>query len=682
VDFNLNQKHSLLSKMGYTGPAEGPMMEAFIRSNPGVASKMGKFSRVLQKKGFALGGLTTTVDGKTIEQTGLTSPTSTSTNTGSTAMTYEQWLAANKRTKSTTSKALYDQYVKNFKPTTTTTTPDTSVQDAQKTLAETPGAKLSEALIQDPSNLATQADVAPIGVTPETLIDSATGQVGEVTEAPLATAADASQAEAPVVTPASLIEAATVTPQVKQVTDATQAATGTVAPEALVTAAQKTDSSLEGMQAAQGTGILMNNPVQRSIADGELVSGSAVDAAKIQSMMEDIQAAQATPSKQATVQGQLEGLLQQFDGGQTPAWAAGAMRQAQAVLAQRGLGASSIAGQAVIQAAMESALPIAQADANTIASFEAQNLSNRQQTALFAAQQRASFLQMEFDQNFQSRVLNAAKVSDIANMNFTAEQTIALENSRIVNSVNLENLNNRQAMVLAQASALANLDISNLNNRQQAAVQNAQSFLQMDLTNLSNEQQTELFRAQSLVQSLFTDQAATNAAAQFNAASENQVNQFFAELSTTVSRFNAEQTNAINQFNAGETNALEKFNAQIEAARQQFNANNSLVIAQANAQWRQNVATVDTAAQNEANMEMARTENALTAKALDEIWQKERDWLAYAFSSTESEKDRAAELLLADKKIDADTAMAKSAEDSAEKAAMASLAAKVIFGSW
>ena len=32
---------------------------------------------------------------------------------------------------------------------------------------------------------------------------------------------------------------------------------------------------------------------------------------------------------------------------------------------QRGLGASSIAGQALVQAAMESALPIAQADART-----------------------------------------------------------------------------------------------------------------------------------------------------------------------------------------------------------------------------------------------------------------------------------------------------------------------------
>ena len=80
-------------------------------------------------------------------------------------------------------------------------------------------------------------------------------------------------------------------------------------------------------------------------------------------LLHRVQAAQATPTQQATVQGQLDGLMQQFVGGNTPAWAAGAIRSATAAMAARGLGASSLAGQAIVQAAMESALPIAQADA-------------------------------------------------------------------------------------------------------------------------------------------------------------------------------------------------------------------------------------------------------------------------------------------------------------------------------
>ena len=136
--------------------------------------------------------------------------------------------------------------------------------------------------------------------------------------------------------------------------------------------------------------------------------------------------------------------MAQFEGGETPAWAAGSMRNAMATLSARGLGASSMAGQAVIQAAMEAALPIAQMDAQVQAQFEGQNLSNRQQRAMLAAQQRATFLGMEFDQDFQSRVQNSARIGDIANMNFTAEQNIALENSRAANTMNLSNLNNRR----------------------------------------------------------------------------------------------------------------------------------------------------------------------------------------------------------------------------------------------
>ena len=46
--------------------------------------------------------------------------------------------------------------------------------------------------------------------------------------------------------------------------------------------------------------------------------------------------------------------MAQFADGKTPAYAAGAIRNAQAMMAQRGLSASSMAGAAIMQAAMES----------------------------------------------------------------------------------------------------------------------------------------------------------------------------------------------------------------------------------------------------------------------------------------------------------------------------------------
>ena len=498
-----------------------------------------------------------------------------------------------------------------------------------------------------------QATVDKITPTAEQDISATAGQVSAAAPyAQAATVGTVEQATTPIPTAAATYGATTAAPAVQDVTAATQAATGQVSEEAQLTAAQQDKSAVSDLEAAQGAAHIMENPVQREIQAGELISGAA-DASKAAKFTEQIEAAQARPSQQATVQGQLEGLMEQFEGGDTPSWAAGAMRAATAAMAARGLGASSLAGQAIVQAAMESALPIAQADAQTIASFEAQNLSNRQQRAMLAAQQRAQFMGQEFDQAFQARVQNSARIGDIANMNFTAEQNIALENSRAVNTMNLANLNNRQAMVMAEAAALSQLDMSNLNNRQQASVQNAQSFLQMDMSNLSNEQQTALFKSQQNIQALFTDQAATNAAAQFNAASENQTNQFFSSLANQTSQFNAAQTNAINQANVNAVNSLRQFNSNMQNQRDQFNATNSLVIAQANAQWRQNLATINTATQNQSNADFAKTINAMTSKNIDAVWQRERDIMSLAFQTAESNADNATSIILQQMAADA-----------------------------
>lgn len=507
---------------------------------------------------------------------------------------------------------------------------------------------------------ATAPAVPEGGVTVAATTPSEAGQyvapgTGQVTTPPTAVStalAGTVAAAAPQEKSAAKMEAAQSVPAVDAALQATQAAQGTVDPRAQVIAAEQTKSSVGNLEAAQGTAYLMDNPVQREIQQGELIEPT-FNAQKAAKFSEEIQAAQATPTKQATVQGQLEGLMQQFEGGETPAWAAGAMRNAMAGMQSRGLGASSVAGQAAIQAAMESALPIAQADAATVAQFEAQNLSNRQQRAMLAAQQRASFIGQEFDQAFQARVMNASKISDVANMNFNAEQQVALENSRAVNTMNLANLSNQQALVMAEAAALSQLDMANLNNRQQAAVMNAQAFLQMDMANLSNQQQTQMFKAQSRIQSLFTDQAAENAARQFNASSENQVSQFFANLATQVSQFNASQMNAQAQFNAGQVNTVERFNAEINNQRDQFNAQNQLVIAQSNAQWRRQIATADTAAVNRANELNAAAILDISNTAYNNLWNYFADTMEWAWTSAENDKDRLTQMALG--KLSAET---------------------------
>jgi len=522
-------------------------------------------------------------------------------------------------------------------------------------------ANMMTASTTDPASLAQGADVAAIDASaPGTTLAEDTGSVGA---APQITGPDAFGAE--------MVDPTKAAGAVDTEISGLEATQGAVTPDSTVQAATTDPTELAqlGLDAAQlGQSQVVQPAAARALESGELISGSAVDMAAVSEAL-DVQAAQANPSAQATVRGQMSELMQDFEGTEPPAWAAGALRNATAQMAARGLGASSMAGQALIQAAMESALPIAAADAATFAKFESQNLSNRQQTAMFAAEQRANFLGMKFTQDFQTRVANAAKISDIANMNFTAEQQIALENARMAQSVDLANLNAESAKVLSDSAAMSNMDMANLSNRQQSRVINAQSFLAMDMKNMDLAQQTELFKSQKKIDSIFSDQAADNAAKQFNAASQSQTDQFFANMATEV----------------------QKFNAGMDLQTTQFNAQNALIIAQANAQWRQNTATINTAAQNEANRQEAATANAMTQSTLDQVWQRERDIMDQAFRQAETAEDRALSVFLADKSsdlqklltkmnVDASAAASKAASDAADKQAKGYILSRLVFG--
>ena len=514
------------------------------------------------------------------------------------------------------------------------------------------GRELTDKAMTDPASLVTTADISKIDPNAVgSTITEGTGSVGTAATVDPTTITETATAATPTNITAETVTTDTSEDKVTSALKDKEGVQGEVSAESVVAAATKDPATSEVMnlKTVDGTATVMNNPVKREIKDGEIITGVA-DAEKASTYTEEIQAATATPSEKATVKGQLTDLMTDFEGGETPAWASGALRAASAQMAQRGLGASSMAGQALVQAAMEAALPIAMQDAQTNVAFEMTNLSNRQQRAMLAAQQRAAFIGQEFDQAFQARVQNSARIADIANINFTADQSVALENSRNANSVNLANMSNKQSLIMAQAAAISQLDMKNLSNEQQAAVQNAQTFLAMDMTNLNNRQQTEMFKTQSLVQSILTDTAATNASKQFNASSENQTKQFMANMTSQINQFNATQTNTTNQFNAGSENAASQFNAQVENQRDQFNAQNALVIAQANAQWRQNTQTINSAAQNQANMQKAQTANAFTQNSLDQIWQRERDIMDYAYKGSESAKQRTLDLMLADKK--------------------------------
>ena len=611
--------------LGYQGEATQDSLNAFLNSNPGAAAKMGKYEQAMRNmanpvqtmyqggvvQGFSNGG------SGPIVGTGITGgPSGDTQEADLSSVSTVNPIVDNRPDTFTGGKFSYaDTVVPMFAGT------------VQQTMQP----------VQAPVNY-----IQPMAAD---MIGSTAGQTTAV--APMAEAAtvgNVTQSQMPQVSTAGqMTDVKKAQTGVGTEVDKLSAQTGDT-PDS-ITAQQQTTSAVTGLDAATDTSIDVVQPAPRNPLTGEIIDPTFNAQAAID-FADQSRVQTATPTVKATVAGQLDMLMRDFEGGDTPAWAAGSMRAATAAMLQRGLGASSMAGQAIIQATMESALPIAMADAQTQASFEAQNLSNRQARSMLAAQQRAAFIGQEFDQAFQARVQNAAKISDIANQNFSADQTIQLENSRAAQTLSLTNLSNNQAMVMAEAAALAGLDTQNLNNRQQAAVQNAQNFLQMDMANLTNKQQTAMFKTQQNVQALFTDQAAENASKQFNASSTNQTNQFFANLATQTAQFNAAQTNAMDQFNVNAVNGLREFNSNIQQQRDMFNAQNGLVIAQANAQWRQNLTTINNATQNASNMDFAQTINGMTSKNIDEVWQRERDIMSLAFKTAESNASNATSIIV------------------------------------
>lgn len=504
MGFTLDQTHKLLSGLGYSGPAQQKEMQEFIQAQPGVAARMGKYLEAAHKRFEPAMGM---AEGGAV-------PDSATAERGAEDYSRE--------TNFFTNSPFHENLRGKF----------------STTVSGDRGGSVLDRLD------AARAVAAGNPTNPNALaqLDKENRRVAIMTPGSADTTLRIME------TPERVVEKSNVAKIPENNNQFIDQNTGKL------TGDPKAEVSTAQAQEAQAKGDQTTSTMQATQVGDE-----------VNQTLDGMQAATAEPSKKATVQGQMEDLLSDFADG-TPPWAAPAMRAATSAMQARGLGASSMAGQAVVQAAMEAALPIATQDARTFAEFEMQNLNNEQQTLIFKNQQKMA--------------------------------------------------------------------------------------------------------------SLFTDQAADNAAKQFNAASENQTKQFFADLETTVSRFNAEQVNAIREFNAGQENATSQFNARMADLREQFNATNSLVIAQANTQWRQQIATTDTAAQNQSNFEYAKQINGFTQKAVDQIWQRERDLMSFAFTSAEAKYDRDLQILLANK----DIAQTNRQMQSQERQAQGYLAARILLG--
>jgi hypothetical protein len=279
-------------------------------------------------------------------------------------------------------------------------------------------------------------------------------------------------------------------------------------------------------------------------AVGELSDESKVVAAQGEVSPDALaEAATAELDPRATVKYQLADLYKSIEEGEElPAWASPAVRKVSAIMAQRGLGSSSMASAAITQALMESGVAIAQQDANKYATLQLQNLTNRQQAAI--------------------------------------------QNATVVASMDMANLNNRQAAAVNNAKAFLSIDLQNLTNEQQSNTVNFQSQVQALLSDASQENAAKQFNAKS-----------ENELEQFFAELGAQIETSTLNRLSALEEYNVSQEDAVQIFNNQQKSQREQFNTNMRVAIDQSNTQwrrqiNTANTAAQNEVNRQNVLTL------------------------------------------------------------------------------------------
>ncbi len=241
------------------------------------------------------------------------------------------------------------------------------------------------------------------------------------------------------------------------------------------------------------------------------VQGAVSEQAQAQAQTEEL-------DEKATVQYQISKLYESLeDGNSLPAWASPAVRAVSGIMAQRGLGASSMASAAITQAIYESGIPIAKADADKFAAIQLQNLNNKQQATL----------------------QNAMTFAAMDKANLDARMTAAVNN----------------------AKSFLSIDMANLDNQQKTNSIDYQGKLQALLTDAAAQNASDQFNAKS-----------QNQLDEFFLELDGQIQQSNANRLAAMEQFNVDQANANARYVQGLNDQREQFNLNMQTQIDQSNA--------------------------------------------------------------------------------------------------------------
>ena len=304
-------------------------------------------------------------------------------------------------------------------------------------------------------------------------------------------------------------------------------------------------------------------------------------------------------AKEATVNYQLSEIMKSLDGtAELPPWASANMRKVKSMMNARGLGSSSMASAAMVQALMESALPIASSDAQSYSKIQLVNLSNEQQTAL----------------------ANAAAILAIDTKNLDNRMKVASQNAQTFLSMDLENLKNEQqaAMISYQSNVQALLT--------DAAADNAAINLNMKTENDMNKFYDNLGVA------IETGNAnRIEASNQFNVNEANSMKKHITKLNDSREKFNANMELQIEQSNALWRRTINTANTAADNAAAQANAAAFLALtstaqAQLWQKYRDEANYSFTASENEAQRSLQLAITAISNQFAMDMFDKEVDF--------------------------------------------------------
>lgn len=391
-----------------------------------------------------------------------------------------------------------------------------------------------------------------------------------------------------------------------------------------------TDDTLSEGEAAKIIGTVGFEAAQRRTVQGEAAKGAAAgmlaevgelppeitaaiveDPATVEAAIDEqpveVRAAVAALPTEALVSSQMESLLGGLEDGKTPAWAKPALAAVEANLARRGMSASSVGRDAMFNAIIQSAMPMAQSNAQALQQRAAQNLSNEQQANMSTATldmqrrmanlsnqqtansqtaqmaQQMSTMQSQFRQDAvmtTAQMQQQTRTQNLSNLQEAAKVTAMNEQA-----MRAQNLGNEQQIELAEMQYMNATESENMSAVQQerlVEMQTAADFLsknagfkqQMELANLSNDQQMRLANLTALNQSESENLSAAQQTELANLNNRMQTNMLQGKIAAEMNQaqLTVDQQRAVQNASMVANIDLTKFNAaqQVELTNSKF----------------------------------------------------------------------------------------------------------------